>query len=97
MDSLLSGEETQAAAYQLVPLAPQGFGLAVEVVAISLGIISFLVISLRAYARLGFSVGLGRSWGLDDILAVIGTVSSSFSITKSHNQSVGVPCCQQCG
>lgn len=82
MDSLLSGEETQADAYQLVPLAPKGFGLAIEVVAISLGIISFIVVSLRAYARLGFSVGLGRSWGLDDVLAVIGTVSPSFSISK---------------
>lgn len=82
MDSLLSGEETQADAYQLVPLAPKGFGLAIEVVAISLGVISFIVVSLRAYARLGFSVGLGRSWGLDDILAFIGTVSPSFSISK---------------
>lgn len=78
MDSLLSGEEMQAGAYQLAPLAPRGFGLAIETVAISLGIVGIIVISLRAYVRLGFSVGMSRSWGIDDILAVIGTVSSPF-------------------
>lgn len=86
MDSLLSGEQMQASAYRLAPLAPEGFGLAIEVVAICLGIIGLIVISLRAYVRLGLSVGLSRSWGLDDILAVIGTVSSPFSPTNVPEQ-----------
>lgn len=82
MDSLLSGEEMQAGAYQLLPLTPRGFGLAIEAVAISLGVIGIIIISLRAYVRFGFSVGLSRSWGIDDILAVIGAVSSLFPTTN---------------
>lgn len=89
MASSVSGEETQAVAYQLAPLAPKGFGLAIEWLAISLGIIGLIVISLRAYAR--FTGGLGRSWGLDDVLAVIGNVSSPL-----HNQTAGIPLCLQC-
>lgn len=88
MDSLLSGEEMQASAYQLVPLAPRGFGLAIEVVAISLGIVAIIVMSLRASVRLGFSARLSRAFGLDDILAVIGSVSLPFSTTKSQIESL---------
>lgn len=90
MASSVSGEETQADAYQLVPLAPKGFGLAIEWVAISLGIISLIVISLRAYVR--FSGGSGRSWGLDDILAVIGNVSHPLSITIRTTKALVLLC-----
>lgn len=90
MASSVSGEETQADAYQLVALAPKGFGLAIEWVAISLGIIGLVVISLRAYAR--FSGGLGRSWSLDDILAVIGNVSSPLSITIRITKALVLLC-----
>lgn len=87
MASSASGEEMQAASYQLAPFAPTGFGLAVEVVAISLGIVGFIVASLRAYLRLGFPSGFGRSGGLDDILAAIGTVSSLSSMTDRPTEA----------
>lgn len=96
MASSASGEEMQAASYQLAPFAPTGFGLAVEVVAISLGIVGFIVASLRAYLRLGFPSGFGRSGGLDDILAAIGTVSSPSSISDGPTEtSMFLDICQE--
>lgn len=75
MESLVSGEQLQAVADQLAPLFPTGLGFAIDAIGIALGIIGIIVISLRLYARLGFSVGLSRSLGPDDVLAILGTVS----------------------
>ncbi|KAJ0116871.1 hypothetical protein J7T55_010022 [Diaporthe amygdali] len=74
MVTFVSGEEMQDVAYHLVPLTPKGFGLAVETSAMSLGIVSIIVISLRVYMRLGFSTASRRACGLDDILALFGTL-----------------------
>lgn len=78
MDSLASGENTQAIADQLAPLTPIGLGFAIEAIGIALGIIGLIAISLRLYVRFGFSAGLSRSLGPDDVLAVLGTVSCPF-------------------
>jgi hypothetical protein len=79
MDSLVSGEQIQAVSYQLAPLSPKGLGFAVDAIGIALAIIGIIAISLRLYARLGFSVGLSRSLGPDDVLAILGTVSCPLS------------------
>ncbi|KAI3394180.1 hypothetical protein diail_3135 [Diaporthe ilicicola] len=86
MAFLVSRQETQADVYQLAPLTPEGLGFAVEAVAIALGIASLIVISLRVYARLALSGLLSRSSGLDDTLAVIGTVSSLFPAADGPTQ-----------
>lgn len=78
MDSLASGENLQAAANQLAPLTPIGLGFAIDAIGIALGFIGIIAISLRLYVRFGFSAGLSRSLGPDDVLAVLGTVSCPF-------------------
>lgn len=71
----MSGEQIQALVYQLEPINPTGLGRAVEVVAICLGIICAIVVSLRVWVRAGLSGASTRTWGLEDYLAVVGTVS----------------------
>ncbi|KAH8757243.1 hypothetical protein F5883DRAFT_632067 [Diaporthe sp. PMI_573] len=80
MDSLVSGEQIQAVAYQLAPLSPKGLGFAVDAIGIALAIIGIIAISLRLYARLGFSVGLSRSLGPDDVLAILGTLTFAAAV-----------------
>ncbi|POS76617.1 hypothetical protein DHEL01_v204982 [Diaporthe helianthi] len=80
MDSLASGEQIQAFAYQLAPLSPKGLGLAIDVVGIALGIIGIIALSLRLYVRLGFSAGPNRSLGPDDFLTVFGTLTFAAAI-----------------
>ncbi|EXF74472.1 hypothetical protein CFIO01_01950 [Colletotrichum fioriniae PJ7] len=74
MAASMTGEQIQAFAYQLEPLAPKGLAPAVEFVAIILGIISVIVVSLRIYVRAGLSGASSRLWGIEDYLAVIGTL-----------------------
>ncbi|KAK1700610.1 hypothetical protein BDP55DRAFT_643623 [Colletotrichum godetiae] len=74
MAASMTGEQIQAFAYQLEPLAPKGLAPAVEFVAIILGIISVIVVSLRIYVRAGLSGASSRLWGVEDYLAVIGTL-----------------------
>ncbi|KAL0778187.1 hypothetical protein CaCOL14_005840 [Colletotrichum acutatum] len=74
MAASMTGEQIQAFAYQLDPLAPKGLAPAVEFVAIILGIISVIVVSLRIYVRAGLSGASSRLWGVEDYLAVIGTL-----------------------
>lgn len=71
----MSGEQIQALVYELGPLNPKGLGHAVEIVAILLGVVCALVVSLRVYVRAGLSGASTRTWGVEDYLAVIGTVS----------------------
>lgn len=78
----MTGEQIQAFAYQLEPLAPKGLAPAVEFVAIILGIISVIVVSLRIYVRAGLSGASSRLWGIEDYLAVIGTVSFFSTSTR---------------
>lgn len=76
MDTL-TGEQIKALADDLEPLNPKGLGRAVEVIAILFGILCFIVVSLRVYVRAGLSGASARLWGLEDLLAVLGTVSDS--------------------
>lgn len=69
------GEALQAEAYKLGPLTPGGVGPAVEGVAILMGILSIIVVSLRVWVRSGYSDASTRLWGPEDYLAVFGTVS----------------------
>lgn len=82
MDSLASGEQIQAVAYQLASLSPKGLSFAIDAIGIALGIIAIIALSLRLYVRLGFSAGLSRPLGPDDFLAVFGTVSCPFRATN---------------
>lgn len=82
MAASMTGEQIQAFAYQLEPLAPKGLAPAVEFVAIILGIISVIVVSLRIYVRAGLSGASSRLWGIEDYLAVIGTVSFFSTSTR---------------
>lgn len=75
MAASVSGEQIQALVYELEPLKPTGLGRAVEVVAILLGVVCVLVVSLRVYVRAGLSGASTRTWGAEDFLAVVGTVS----------------------
>lgn len=78
----MPGEQIQALVYKLDQLNPTGLGRAVEVVAIVLGVVCALVVSLRVYVRAGLSGAATRTWGLEDFLAVIGTVSSPARLGK---------------
>lgn len=78
----MSGEQIQALVYELDQLNPTGLGRAVEVVAILLGVVCALVVSLRVYVRAGLSGASTRTWGVEDFLVVIGTVSSPARLGK---------------
>lgn len=71
----MTGEQISAIAYQLEPLTPKGLGPAVEFIAIVFGIVCVIVVGLRIYVRAGLSGASTRLWGVEDWLAVIGTVS----------------------
>lgn len=75
MAASMSGEQIQALVYQLEPINPTGLGRAVEVVAICLGVLCAIIVSLRIYVRAGLSGASTRIWGIEDYLAVVGTVS----------------------
>lgn len=75
MAASMSGEQIQALVNQLEPISPTGLGKAVEVVAICLGVICAIVVSLRVYVRAGLSGASTRTWGVEDYLALVGTVS----------------------
>lgn len=86
----MSGEQIQALVYELEPLNPTGLGRAVEVVAILLGVVCVLVVSLRVYVRAGLSGASTRTWGAEDFLAVVGTVSSPARLGKVIGLSCGL-------
>ncbi|KAF5020881.1 hypothetical protein F66182_7083 [Fusarium sp. NRRL 66182] len=71
MASSMTGEQTQALAERLEPLSPKGLGASAAVVAVILGIISFVVVSLRVYVRWGKTKASSRVLGADDLLAVL--------------------------
>lgn len=73
------GEALQLAAYQLGPLTPGGVGPAVEGVAVLMGVLSIIVVSLRVWVRSGYSDASTRIWGPEDYLAICGTVRTSIS------------------
>lgn len=75
MQESMTGEEIQALVNKLPPITPGSVGRAVQAVAILLGILSIIVVSLRIYVRAGFSGAASRLWGVEDYVAVIGTVS----------------------
>lgn len=70
----MSGEQIQALANQLETINPTGLGRGVEVVAICLGVVCAIVVSLRVWVRAGFSGASTRMWGVEDYLAVVGTL-----------------------
>ncbi|POS72773.1 hypothetical protein DHEL01_v208833 [Diaporthe helianthi] len=74
MAASMSGEQIQALVNQLEPISPTGLGRAVEVVAILLGVVCTVVVSLRVYVRAGLSGASTRIWGVEDYLALIGTL-----------------------
>ncbi|KAF5491535.1 hypothetical protein CGCS363_v010621 [Colletotrichum siamense] len=74
MAATTTGEQISAIAYQLEPLTPKGLGPAVEFIAIVFGIVCVIVVGLRIYVRAGLSGASTRLWGVEDWLAVIGTV-----------------------
>ncbi|TDZ14639.1 hypothetical protein Cob_v012517 [Colletotrichum orbiculare MAFF 240422] len=74
MAASMTGEQIQALANQLQPLTPKGLGPAVEYLAIIFGVISVIVVALRVYVRAGLSGASTRLWGVEDYLAVIGTI-----------------------
>ncbi|KAF9870235.1 integral membrane protein [Colletotrichum karsti] len=74
MAASMTGEQISAIAYQLEPLTPKGLGPAVEFIAIVFGIICVIVVGLRIYVRAGLSGASTRLWGIEDWLAVVGTV-----------------------
>ncbi|KAG8157809.1 hypothetical protein KVR01_012471 [Diaporthe batatas] len=80
MDSLASGEQIQAVAYQLPSLSPKGLSFATDAVGIALGVIAIIALFLRLYVRLGFSTGLSRPLGPDDYLAAFGTLTFAAAI-----------------
>lgn len=84
MEESMTGEEIQDLVNKLPPITPGGMGRAVQAVAILLGIISVVVVSLRVYVRAGLSGASSRLWGPEDYLAVIGTVS----LPSSHGKVV---------
>lgn len=75
MAATMTGDQISAIAYQLEPLTPNGLGPAVEFIAIVFGIACVIVVGLRIYVRAGLSGASTRLWGIEDWLAVIGTVS----------------------
>lgn len=83
MQESMTGEEIQDLVNKLPPITPGSVGRAVQAVAIVLGIISVVVVSLRVYVRAGFSGASSRSWGVEDYVAVIGTVSLPSSLGKA--------------
>lgn len=95
----MSGEQIQALVDELEPLNPTGLGRAVEVVAIVLGVICVVVVSLRVYVRAGLSGASTRTWGVEDFLAVVGTVSFPAKLGQvigfscGLTTSVGQSCC----
>lgn len=93
MAASMSGEQIQALVYELEPLNPTGLGRAVEVVAILLGVVSVLVVSLRVYVRAGLSGASTRAWGAEDFLAVIGTVRFSVRLGQVVGFSCGLTAC----
>ncbi|KAG8169535.1 hypothetical protein KVR01_000280 [Diaporthe batatas] len=74
MAASMSGEQIQALANQLEPINPTGLGRAVQVVAIFLGVVCTIVVSLRIYVRAGLSGASTRIWGVEDYLALFGTL-----------------------
>ncbi|KAJ0376859.1 hypothetical protein COL26b_004912 [Colletotrichum chrysophilum] len=74
MAATMTGEQISAIAYQLEPLTPKGLGPAVEFIAIVFGIVCVIVVGLRIYVRAGLSGASTRLWGVEDWLAVIGTL-----------------------
>ncbi|GKT60228.1 integral membrane protein [Colletotrichum tofieldiae] len=72
MAASMTGEQIQAIAYELPPLDPKGLAAGVEFVAIVLGIISVIIVSLRIYVRAGLSGASTALWGIEDYLAVVG-------------------------
>ncbi|KAH0437136.1 integral membrane protein [Colletotrichum camelliae] len=74
MAATMTGEQISAIAYQLEPLTPKGLGPAVEFIAIVFGIVCVIVVGLRIYVRAGLSGASTRLWGVEDWLAVIGTI-----------------------
>ncbi|KAH8763606.1 hypothetical protein F5883DRAFT_676241 [Diaporthe sp. PMI_573] len=74
MAASMSGEQIQALVYQLEPINPTGLGRAVEVVSVCLGVICTIVVSLRVWVRAGLSGASTRTWGVEDYLAVVGTL-----------------------
>lgn len=91
MDSLASGEQIQAVAYRLASLSPKGLSFAIDAIAIALGLIAIIALSMRLYVRLGFSAGLSRPLGPDDFLAVFGTVSCPSGATTLPAGARGAP------
>lgn len=69
----MSGEELSALAYAEPPIQPEGLALAIGVWMYFAGITTSIIIGLRIYAR-GVMSG-GRTWGVDDYLAMLGYVS----------------------
>lgn len=83
MAASMSGEQIQALVYELkrstlpAPVVPWRSLL------FSWGVLCALVVSLRVHVRAGLSGASTRTWGVEDFLAVVGTVSFPATLGKA--------------
>lgn len=73
-----TGQQLAALAYAVPPITPEGNGnaLVLNAVVITFTVISTVIVGLRVWVRLFLSdADTGRTWGVDDYLAVLGFVS----------------------